>query len=106
MSITKVRPLLCTTSIITTTNRFFDFVASPVSMIYSLHVYISIQVQSGELIKAVKYFSYLGITLESNGKFHTAITELSPKAAKIQGDNIETSSETWGHESKEESSEV
>ena len=25
---------------------------------------------------------------------------------KLQGDNIETSSETWGHASKEESSEV
>ena len=39
----------------------------------------------GELIKTVKYFSYLGITLDSNGKFHTAINELSKKAAKAAG---------------------
>ena len=86
---------------------------------------------SGELIKTVKYFSYLGITLDSNGKFHTAINELSKKAAKAAGrlyklstfnyisinTLLETfnslvkpillfSSEIWGHESKEESSEV
>ena len=85
----------------------------------------------GELIKTVKYFSYLGITLDSNGKFHTAINELSKKAAKAAGKlyklstfnyiSIKTlletfnslvkpillfSSEIWGHESKEESSEV
>ena len=39
----------------------------------------------GELIKTVKYFSYLGITLDSNGKFHTEINELSKKAAKSAG---------------------
>ena len=38
-----------------------------------------------ELIKAVKYFSYLGITLDSNGKSHTAVNELSKKAAKAVG---------------------
>ena len=42
----------------------------------------------GELIKTVKYFSYLGITLDSNGKFHTAINELSKKLQKLQGDYI------------------
>ena len=82
----------------------------------------------GELITTVKYFSYLGITLVSNGKFHTAINELSKKAAgtlyKLSTFNyisIKTlleafnslvkplllfSTEIWGHESKEESSEV
>ena len=85
----------------------------------------------GELIKTVKYFSYLGITLDSNGKFHTAINELTKKAAKAAGRlyklstynyiSIQTlletfnslvkpillfSSEIWGHESKEESGEV
>ena len=39
----------------------------------------------GELIKTVKYFNYLGITLDSNGKFHTAINELSKKPAKAAG---------------------
>ena len=82
----------------------------------------------GELIKTAKYFSYLEITLDSNGKFHTAINELSRKLQKLQGDyinhlllityplkqSLETfnphvkpillfSSEIWGHESKEES---
>ena len=81
--------------------------------------------------KTVKYFSYLGITLDSNGKFHTAINEPSKKTAeaaerlhKLSTFNyisIKTlleafnspvkpillfSSEIWGHESKEESSEV
>ena len=42
----------------------------------------------GELIKTVKYFSYLGITLDSNGEFHTAINELSKKLRKLQGDYI------------------
>ena len=85
----------------------------------------------GELIKTVRYLSYLGITSDSNGKFHTAINELSKKAAKAAGRlyklstfnyiSIKTllatfnslvkrillfSSEIWGHESKEESSEV
>ena len=75
------------------------------------------------LIKTVKYFSYLGITLDSNGKFHTAVNELSKKAAKAAGrlyklstynyisiqTQLETfnslvkpillfSSEIWGHE--------
>ena len=39
----------------------------------------------GELIKTVKYFSYPGITLDINGKFHTAINELSKKAVKAAG---------------------
>ena len=42
----------------------------------------------GELIKTAKYFSYLEITLDSNGKFHTAINELSRKLQKLQGDYI------------------
>ena len=36
----------------------------------------------GVLIKTVKYFSHLGITLDSNGKFYKEINELSKKAAK------------------------
>ena len=77
----------------------------------------------GELIKTVKYFSYLGITLDSNGKFNTAVNELLKKAAKAAGRlyklstynyiSIQTlletfnslvkpillfSSEIWGHE--------
>ena len=80
----------------------------------------------GELIKTVKYFSYLGITLDSNGKFHTTVNELSRKVAKAAGrlyklstykyisiqtlletfnslvkQSLLSSSEIWGHESKE-----
>ena len=85
----------------------------------------------GELIKTVKYLSYLGITLDSDGKLHTAVNELSKNPAKAAGRlcklstynyiSIQTlletfnslvksillfSSEIWGHESKEELSEV
>ena len=42
----------------------------------------------GELIETVKHFSYLGITLDSNGKFHTAVNELSKKLQKLLGDYI------------------
>ena len=41
----------------------------------------------GELIKTVKYFSYLGITLDSNGKFHTAINA-QKMLRKLQRDYI------------------
>ena len=39
----------------------------------------------GQQIKTVKYFNYLGITLDSNGRFNTAINELSKKASKAAG---------------------
>ena len=83
------------------------------------------------LQKLLINFSYLGITLDANGKFHTTVNELSKKAAKAAGRlyklstynyiSIQTlldtfnslvkpillfSSEIWGHESKDESSEV
>ena len=39
----------------------------------------------GKNIKTVKHFKYLGILLDSNGKFQTAINELTKKAAKALG---------------------
>ena len=39
----------------------------------------------GELIKTDKYFSYLRITIDSNGKFYTAVNELSKEAAEAAG---------------------
>ena len=30
----------------------------------------------GDVIEMVKYFSYLGITLDSNGKFHTPVKKI------------------------------
>ena len=82
-------------------------------------------------MKTVKYFNCLGITLDSNGRFNTAINELSKKASKAAGrlytlstfNHISTktmldafnslvkpilsfSSEIWGHDSKEDSGET
>ena len=42
----------------------------------------------GELMETIKYFSYLGFTLDSNGNLHPAINELSKKLQKLQGDYI------------------